>query len=326
MKFLIVLLSVAALASANVRKPRNLNLILGSGDSLSSSTNALARSVGTILLAQARPSVRQYAYAPQYQFVHAAAPSVQYVQAPAQTVRLVQAPAQTVKYVEAPIQLVQTVQQQGPINAAVQTTRSLQVVDVASTGGAAAPQSIVIGPSVQPLDIEFQSQSSPISVRQTHIPGTPNAPQHSAHEDEPDYLRQEITKPIIHEVTEVIQPHRKITQEVRPVEETVNQILTRGQQQQQVAVQPVAVQAAAPVQIVQAAPAPVEIVQAAPAPVEIVQAAPAPVVEAVQEAAPVAATSAQTIQLGEVQPIILKGGRLNIQTAVLPANARISRF
>ena len=103
---------------------------------------------------------------------------------------------------------------QGPITAAVQSERSVQVVDVPSTGSPASPQSIVIGPSVNPLDFEFQSQSSPISVRQTHIPGQPNAPQYSSHQDEPDILKQEIVKPIVHEVTEAVQPYRKITQEV----------------------------------------------------------------------------------------------------------------
>jgi len=105
-------------------------------------------------------------------------------------------------------------------------------VDAGSTGEAAVPASIVIGPSVQPIDIEFQSQSSPVTIHQSHIGGQASAPQVSSHTEEADILRQEIVKPVIHEVTEAIQPYRTITQEVRPVLETVNQLITRGEQRQ----------------------------------------------------------------------------------------------
>ena len=164
-----------------------------------------------LVLSQAAPSLSVQALAP-----------VSYA-----TQQLVAAPVARVA------QVAQASQISGPIQAAVQSTRSVEVVDAPSTGGVSAPQSLVIGPSVQPIDIEFQSQSSPVSVRQSHIPGQPNPPQVSRHQEEPDLLRQEIVKPVVHEVTEAIQPIRRVTQQVLPVQETVSQVLTRGQQQQQ---------------------------------------------------------------------------------------------
>lgn len=123
-------------------------------------------------------------------------------------------------------------QSSGPVYAAVQSTRNVQYVDGPSAQPA-QPQTIVIGPSVQPLDFEFQSQSSPVNVRQTHIPSQPGPPQESSHTEEPDVLRQTITKPLIHEVHEEITPVRRISQVVNPVQEEINQLVTRGQQVQQ---------------------------------------------------------------------------------------------
>lgn len=119
----------------------------------------------------------------------------------------------------------------GIIQAAVITKYRVQYVDVPSQGGAPVVQQIVIPAKSQPLDISFESQSSPINVHQVHIPGKAAEPQFSSHQEEPDVLKQEIIKPILHEVIEAIQPLRKITQEVRPVIEEVNQIISRGQQQ-----------------------------------------------------------------------------------------------
>ncbi|KPM11285.1 hypothetical protein QR98_0098550, partial [Sarcoptes scabiei] len=119
--------------------------------------------------------------------------------------------------------------------------------------------------------------------------------QHSSYEEQPDLLRQDIVKPVVQDVHETIVPFRRITQELKPVQETIHQILPRGEQRgffqrQQVAqvaqvAQTPAVAtfaaarpAAVAVQAVQAAPAAVA-VQAAPAAVAV-QAAPAVAVQA----------------------------------------------
>ena len=94
-------------------------------------------------------------------------------------------------------------------------------------------------------------------------------------------MRQDIVKPVVQDVHETIVPFRRITQELKPVQESVHQILPRGQergfyqQQQQVRVaQHVAAPAAVAVQpVVQAAPA-ISAVRVAAAPA-VAYAAPA---------------------------------------------------
>lgn len=305
-----VLLAVVALASVASGR----SLVFGG---TSQYTNVLAKQIAPLLLQRA--PLLNYRTVPLAATAArvVAAPQISFVAAPQRLQTVALAPQyQTLSL--AP----QAVQYTGPVQAAVLSQRSVQVVDVPSTGGIAPAQSIVIGPSIQPLDLEFQSQSSPVSVRQVHIPGQPNPPQFSSHQDEPDLLKQEIVKPIIHEVTEAIQPFRKITQEVRPVQETINQVITRGQQVQQV--QNVAVQAApvatVAVQAVQAAPA-LNLVGtvAAAAPSISVAAAPVSVanVNVIEE--PVAETIV-TRPL-EASQLVFNGG-----LRALPALAKITRF
>ncbi|OTF73867.1 hypothetical protein BLA29_015159, partial [Euroglyphus maynei] len=50
-----------------------------------------------------------------------------------------------------------------------------------------------------------------------------------AYLDEPQRLIHRVTKPIIQEVYELIQPMRKIQQEIMPVQEEVLTIVARGQ-------------------------------------------------------------------------------------------------
>lgn len=261
--------------------------LLGTGGGLSgASTLGSARVVGIVQQAApayttvaAAPAYTTVAAAPTYATVAAAPAYATVAAAPATQTVLVQQPAvQTVR-----VQAVQVQAAQGPINAAIQTQRNVQVVDVPNNDVQPAPQSVVIGPNVQPLSLEFHSQSSPLSVQQLHHPTAPAAPQVSRHEEEADVLRQEIVKPVVQEVHETIQPIRRITQELRPVEEHVNQILNRGEQRA----------------IVQAAPAPATIqVAAAPAAVEVA-AAPAAVEVAAAPAVQVAqvAQVARPIQL-----------------------------
>src|SRR5699024_6087954 len=144
----------------------------------------------------------------------------------------------------------------------------------------------------------------------THIPGQPNPPQFASHQDEPDLLKQEIVKPIVHEVTEAIQPVRKITQEVRPVQETINQVITRGQQ-----VQPAQTEVAQPAPtLALAVAAPTNVaVQAAPA-LEVIE---EPVISTVAVDAPIA--------LEAVEAVGADAARVgNLRT--IPVNAAIIRF
>ena len=80
-----------------------------------------------------------------------------------------------------------------------------------------------------PLTLRFNSHSSHINTIQKHY-GSPGTVQKSHHVDEPDLLIQNIKKPIIQEVREVISPYRHRTQEVRPVHEKIETIIAKGKE------------------------------------------------------------------------------------------------
>ena len=117
----------------------------------------------------------------------------------------------------------------GPITAAIQSTRSYEVVPVALNYEAPVPQTIDVGPNVQPLAMIWRTQSSPLNVEQVH---TPNGGQHEStrSEDAPSVLTHESYKPVIQEFREVIQPQRKIEQRIEPVVEHVHTVVARGEE------------------------------------------------------------------------------------------------
>ena len=120
----------------------------------------------------------------------------------------------------------------GPVSAAIETRRYVQVVDVPTSQDVISPSTLIVEPNVLPVNIEFRSQSSPVNVNQVHIPGRPGTVQQTSSEEEPDRLVHEVVKPVIQEVRETIVPFRRITQEVLPVQEEVNSLVARGQRQQ----------------------------------------------------------------------------------------------
>ncbi len=123
----------------------------------------------------------------------------------------------------------------GPVVAAIETRRSSQVVDVPTSRDLITPQTLIVEPSLQPVNIEFRSSASPINVNQVYIPGRPGEVQATRSEDEPDRHLHEIVKPVIQEVRETVVPYRRVTQEILPIQEEINSILARGQQQQVIA-------------------------------------------------------------------------------------------
>lgn len=117
---------------------------------------------------------------------------------------------------------------QGPVQAAIQSVRSVEVKDVQNEYQNNEPQVIDIPPSALPIVINFRTTSSQIQIHQTHETAEPAEVQQTQSEDEPQYLKHQVTKPVIQEVHEIIMPYRKITQEIRPVEEEVKTIVARG--------------------------------------------------------------------------------------------------
>lgn len=120
----------------------------------------------------------------------------------------------------------------GPVNAAIETYRTHQVIDVPTSQEVIAPSTLIVEPNVMPVNIEFRSQSSPVNVDQVHIPGRPGIVKETQSEEEADILRHEVVKPVIQEVRETIVPFRRITQEILPVQEQVHTLVAQGQRQQ----------------------------------------------------------------------------------------------
>ena len=113
-----------------------------------------------------------------------------------------------------------------PIPAAIQSRHNVQYYDVPSTG-MVKPTSIEIGASHIPINFLFRSASSQLNVQQKHQ-SAQGSNQESSSEDEPHVLSHQVKKPIYQEVKEVISPYRKITQEIKPVQEEIETIVSRN--------------------------------------------------------------------------------------------------
>ncbi|XP_017485845.1 PREDICTED: probable peroxisomal membrane protein PEX13 [Rhagoletis zephyria] len=119
----------------------------------------------------------------------------------------------------------------GVITGAVQSRRSVSYYDVPSTYSDASPVTIDLPSGVQPLTFRMNSRSSPINIETSHE-GQPGSYQETSSVDEPHVRVHNVQRPIVQKILETIQPYRQIRQEVRPVQESVEQVIARGQPQQ----------------------------------------------------------------------------------------------
>ncbi|KAH7644000.1 dfp2-like protein 11 [Dermatophagoides farinae] len=117
-------------------------------------------------------------------------------------------------------------QSQGPVSAAIQSKHSVQYIDVPYESTPIAPQTILVEANRIPLNIFFQSRSSNLNVETEHTP-SPGSTQETSSEDEPHYLIHRVVKPVYQLINEIIKPYRKITQEIKPVEEDIQTIIAR---------------------------------------------------------------------------------------------------
>ncbi|KAH9493677.1 hypothetical protein DERF_014415 [Dermatophagoides farinae] len=113
----------------------------------------------------------------------------------------------------------------GVIQAAIQSRHNVQFYDVPSSG-MINPTTIEVGAQAIPVNMIFRSASSNLNVQQMHQ-GAAGSQQESQSEDEPHILRHTVKKPIYQMVNEIITPYRKITQEVKPVQEDIQTIIAR---------------------------------------------------------------------------------------------------
>ena len=89
------------------------------------------------------------------------------------------------------------------------------------------PQIIDVMPDDQPIQIVFRSHSTPVKVKQVHTPLNQDDVETTRTEETPQRVMHHLMRPIIQEVLEVIQPYRRVTQEVRPVLEEIHTIVSK---------------------------------------------------------------------------------------------------
>lgn len=114
------------------------------------------------------------------------------------------------------------------IDVAIHSKHSVQVIPVTGTKMAGKTPIIDINSDALPLTLRFNSHSSRINAIQKHIGHSGQVYKQNAI-DEPDLLIQNVQKPVIQEVREIISPFRNIFQEIRPVQEQIQTIIARGQ-------------------------------------------------------------------------------------------------
>ncbi|KAF7492689.1 hypothetical protein SSS_04834 [Sarcoptes scabiei] len=114
------------------------------------------------------------------------------------------------------------------IDAAVKSKHSVNLYPVHSSHEPGKTPVVDINSGPLPLTLRFNSHSSQINAIQKHF-SHPGQVQKSSAIDEPDLLIQNIKKPVIQEVREVISPYRHRLQEVRPVRERIETLIAKGQ-------------------------------------------------------------------------------------------------
>ncbi|KAH9388827.1 hypothetical protein TYRP_008174 [Tyrophagus putrescentiae] len=116
------------------------------------------------------------------------------------------------------------------VQAAVHSRHEVKFYDVESSQEQ-QPITVEVGANSVPLNILFRSASSNLNIQQMHD-SAQGSNQETSSEDEPHFLKHQVTKPIIQEVYERIVPSRKITQMIEPVKEEIITYVARDQNQE----------------------------------------------------------------------------------------------
>ena len=112
------------------------------------------------------------------------------------------------------------------INAAIYSHHNVKVLPVKSYGYS-KPVYVDVPGGATPIYMNFQTQSSPLYVKQNHY-GAKGSYQHSSSYDEPHKLVHHVTKPVIQELHEVVKPFRKVVQRIEPVQEEITTLVSQG--------------------------------------------------------------------------------------------------
>ena len=111
--------------------------------------------------------------------------------------------------------------------AAVYSHHNVEVVPVKSYGYSKSV-SVDVPSSKNAIYMNFQTQSSPMYVKQQHY-GAKGSYHHSSSQDEPHKLVHQVVKPVYQELYEVVKPYRKVVQKIEPVHEEITTIVKKGE-------------------------------------------------------------------------------------------------
>lgn len=115
-----------------------------------------------------------------------------------------------------------------PLKAAVTTNHNVRVYHVPTTKLPQADQLVEIESNHVPLHIHFKTASSRLHLTQAHRTHASTVKQVNSVE-EPNVLINEISRPIIQTIREVIKPERKIVRELVPVQETIETVVAKDE-------------------------------------------------------------------------------------------------
>lgn len=105
--------------------------------------------------------------------------------------------------------------------------RNVKVIDIPSTFSMPAEtMTIQVPPSSQPLTFILKSRSSQLNLQSSHQ-SEPGSYKETNSEDGLQVLVHSVTRPILHEIREIITPYRRVTQEVKPVQETAETLIAQ---------------------------------------------------------------------------------------------------
>ena len=114
------------------------------------------------------------------------------------------------------------------VDAAIHSKHSVQIIPVSGSKHMGKTPVVDINSEPLPLTLRFNSHSTRILPIQKHFSHSGQVYKQNAI-DEPDVLIQNIRKPIIQEVREIITPYRKVVQEIQPVMEEIHTIVAKGE-------------------------------------------------------------------------------------------------
>lgn len=113
------------------------------------------------------------------------------------------------------------------VSAAVVSSRQVAFREFINPQPLSDPTNVFIDAPVSPVNLVYRSSSSPVSVQNLHQ-SNPGVFKQTSSVDEPHHTVHTVHKPVIQELHEIISPIRKVQQQVLPVQEQVQTVVSKA--------------------------------------------------------------------------------------------------